>query len=127
MAYNITKLSSTSTVKKVAYIITIIVCIVIINGLVHSIYDLWKKQDLVVKAQEDLNREKQKNQELKAQLSYVQSEEFVEEAARDKLFMVKPGESGVIIPEELIQKKKEKVVVVLPNWQQWINLFVGKN
>ncbi len=126
MAYNITKLSSTSTVKKVAYFITIILSIVIINGLVRSIYDLWNKQDLVVKAKEDLSLEKQKNQELKAQLAYVQSGNFIEEEARNKLFMVKPGESGVIVPEELIKKKEEKVVVVTPNWQQWVNLFIGK-
>lgn len=126
MAYNITKLSSTSTVKKVAYFITIIVCIVIINGLIRSIYDLWNKQDLVVNAKEDLASEKQKNQELKAQLSYVQSTNFVEEEARNKLFMVRPGESGVIVPEELLKKKEEKVVIITPNWQQWINLFVGK-
>jgi len=126
MAYNITKLSSTSTVKKVAYFITIIVCIVIINGLVRSIYDLWNKQDLVVKAKEDLDQEKQKNQELKAQLSYVQSGNFIEEEARNKLFMVKPGESGVIVPAELIKKKEDKAVVFISNWQQWVNLFVGK-
>lgn len=68
----------------------IIVCILIINGLVHSIYDLWKKQDLVVSAKDELAKEKQKNQELKTQLVYVQSGEFVEEEARNKLFMVKP-------------------------------------
>jgi cell division protein FtsB len=126
MAYNITKLSSTSTVKKVAYFITIILCIVIINGLIRSIYDLWNKQDLVVKAKEDLNEQKQENQELKAQLSYVQSTNFIEEEARNKLFMVKPGEAGVIVPEELIKKKEEKITIYVPNWQQWVNLFVGK-
>jgi cell division protein FtsB len=127
MAYNITKISSTSTVKKVAYIFTIIICLLIINGLVRSIFDLWNKQDLVVKAKEDLSHEKQKNQELKSQLSYVQSSEFIEEEARDKLFLVKPGESGVIVPEELIKKKEEKVIEIIPNYKQWINLFIGKN
>lgn len=124
MAYNITKLSSTSTVKKVVYFATIIVCILIINGLVRSIWDLWHKQDLVVAAQQELDKQKQENQELKAQLSYVKSDEFVEEEARDKLFLVKPGESGVIVPANLIKKKEEKVVIVVPNYQQWINLFI---
>lgn len=127
MAYNITKISSTSTAKKILYIIVVVVCLLIINGLIRSIYDLWKKQDLVVSAKDELNKEKQKNQELKAQLVYVQSDEFIEEEARNKLFMVKPGESDVIVPEELLQKKEEKKVVIVPNWQQWVNLFVGKN
>lgn len=126
MAYNITKLSSTSTLKKIAFFITIAVCLLVINGLIHSTYDLWRKQDLLVKAKQDLAKQKQENQELKAQLSYVQSDEFLETEARDKLFLVKPGESDVIIPKELVMKKEEKKVIILPAWQQWINLFVGK-
>lgn len=126
MAYNITKVSGASTAKKILYVLVVIVCILIINGLIQSIYDLWKKQDLVGSAREELVREKQKNQELKAQLVYVQSKEFVEEEARNKLFMVKPGEAGVIVPEELIKKKEEEKAIVVPNWQQWINLFLGE-
>jgi cell division protein FtsB len=127
MAYNITKLSSTSTAKKAAFFITIIVCLIIINGLVRSIWDLWHKQDLVVNAKHELSKQKQENQELKAQLTFVKSNEFVEKEARDKLFLVKPGESGVIVPQNLIQKKEEKVVIVAPNYIQWVNLFLGKN
>lgn len=124
MAYNITKLRSSSTVKKIAFFITIIVSVIIINGLVRSIYDLWSKQDLVVNARLELDSEKQKNQELQAQLTFVKSDEFVEEQARNKLFLVKPGESGVIVPQNLIEKKEEKKVVILPNWQQWVNIFI---
>lgn len=108
------------------YVMVVLVCLLIINGLIHSIYDLWRKQDLLVAANDELMREKQKNQELKTQLVYVQSDEFIEEEARNKLFMVKPGESGVIVPKELLKKKEEKKVIIVPNWQQWINLFVGK-
>lgn len=126
MAYNITKLGSTSTVKKIAFFITIIVSIIIINGLIRSIIDLWNKQDLVETARQELNQEKQKNQELKVQLSYVKSNEFIEEEARNKLFLVKPGESDVIIPKNLIEKKEVKKVVVVPNWKQWLNLFINE-
>ena len=86
MAYNITKLNSASTIKKVLFIGAIIICLIIINGLVRSIYDLWHKQDLVVKAKKDLEKERGLNQELKSQLSYAKSEEFLEEEARNKLF-----------------------------------------
>lgn len=124
MAYNITKLRSSSTLKKVSFFVIIIVSVIIINGLVRSIYDLWNKQDLVVNARTELNKEKQKNEELKAQLGYVKSDEFIEQQARNKLFLVKPGESGVIVPKDLIKKREEKKVEVTPNWQQWINLFI---
>lgn len=127
MAYNIIKLRSTSTIKKVAFFITIVVSLIIINGLVRSILDLWNKQDVVVRARQDLDREKRKNEELKVQLGYVKSNEFVEEEARNKLFLVKPGESDVIIPKNLIKKKEEKPPPPPPVWKQWMNLFINKN
>ena len=126
MAYNITKIKPTSTIKKILFLVAIIVCLIIINGLLHSIYNLWQKQDLVVKAKEELNREILANQELRVQLSYVKSDQFIEQEARNKLFMVKEGENSVIVPPDLIKKKGEKKEIVLVPWQQWINLFVGK-
>lgn len=123
MAYNITKIRSSSTIKKVAYVFIVIFCLLTIQNLIRSIYNLWNKQDLVVKAKNELEREKQESRRLKVQFSYVKSEEFVESEARDKLFMVKPGESGVIVPQDLVKKKKEKSEIELANWKKWINLF----
>lgn len=123
MAYNITKMSSPSTIKKIFFVLVVIACLITIQNLIRSIYDLWSKQDLVVKAQKDLDHEKQEYQRLKAQLTFVKSEKFIEEEARNNLFLVKPGESGVIVPEELIKKRKEKKIPELPNWQKWLNLF----
>ncbi len=113
--------------KKVFFIISVIVCLVIINGLVRSIYDLWKKQDLVVSTQKDLDKEKKKNEALKKQLSLVQGESFIESEARNKLFMVRPGESGVIVPQDLIKKKEKKETVNLPNWKKWVNLLINED
>jgi len=112
-------------VKKIIYIISIAVLLVIINNLVHSIYDLWHKQDLLTTAQKSLDLEKAKNQKLKAELSYVQSDQFVEEQARDRLFMSKPGEQDIIIPKDLIQPEKNQPKPdIRPNWQRWFDLFL---
>ncbi len=110
--------------KKILFFTTVIVGILIINSLARSTYDLWHKQDLVVSVQEDLDKEKKERQKLEAQLSYVKSNEFIEREARNKLFMVKPGESGVIVPSDLIEKKTQKKVSEPPNWQKWLNLFL---
>jgi len=107
--------------RKALFIGVVFVFILIINSLTHSIYDLWHKQDLVTSAQEKLNQEKLKNQKLKSDLSYAQSPEFIENEARNKLFLVKPGEQGVIVPQ--ITEKKEKPTDSEPNLQKWINLF----
>lgn len=123
MAYNITKMSSPSTIKKIFFVLVVIACLIVIQNLTRSIYDLWSKQDLVVRAQKDLDRERQEYQRLKAQLTFVKSEEFIEEEARNNLFLVKPGESGVIVPEELIKKRRIKDKPEIPNWKKWVNLF----
>lgn len=123
MAYNITKPSSSSTIKKILFFVAIALCLVVINGLARSIYDLWHKQDLVVKAQNNLEKERKENQKLKSQLKYAASSQFIEEEARNKLFMVKPGESGVILPSDLGLKKHLASGKELSNWQKWLSLF----
>ena len=108
--------------KKAAFIITVIVLLLIINGLVHSIYDIWNKQDLLKQAQRELTKEEEKNQKLKAELSYVQTQKFIEEEARNKLFLVKPGEQQVLIPNIASESSRVQEKQA-PNWQQWLNLF----
>lgn len=107
--------------KKVLYFSAVIVCLLVINNLLHSIYDLWHKQDLVVSAQKDLEKQKEENKRLKLHLTQVNSDKFVEQEARDKLLLVKPGESGVILPD--VASKVTKKEVNLPNWQKWLKLF----
>ncbi len=123
MAYNITRKAETSTTKKLAYLIVVIICLVLIHNLIVSTYNLWHKQDLVTAAQNNLAHEKAENQRLKSQLKVVGSSGFMEEQARNELFMVKPGESGVILPSNIGDKKGERKVVVLSPWQAWLKAF----
>jgi cell division protein FtsB len=112
--------------KKVIFFITLGICILVINNLVRSIYTLWHKNDLVVDAQRELTKQKQENQKLKSQLSYVESKEFVEEVARNKLFLVKPGEQAVLIPQDLNKGTSTPSANIRkqdPNWKKWLKLF----
>lgn len=110
--------------KKALFIVAVIVLLFIINGLLHSIYDLWHKQDLLTSAQKQLQQEQQKNQKLKGELSYVSSQQFIEEEAHNKLFLVKPGEQEVLISQKTSGKSSNsKQPQNIPNWQQWLNLF----
>jgi cell division protein FtsB len=109
--------------KKITFIIIVIILLFIINDLVRSTYDIWQKKDYVTQAQDELNFQKQENQRLKSALSYSQTQEFIETEARDKLFMVKEGEKKVLISkdteglQELLQKDND------PNWKKWWKLF----
>ena len=108
--------------KKAAFLIAVIVLLLVINNLVHSIFEIWNKQDLLKQAQKELTKEEEKNQKLKAELSYVQTQKFIEEEARNDLFLVKPGEQQVLIPNMASESAKvpEKQI---PNWQKWWDFF----
>ncbi|MBF8250223.1 MAG: hypothetical protein HW400_824, partial [Candidatus Levybacteria bacterium] len=86
--------------KKIIFIISVIILVLIVNNLVRSMYDVWQKRDFITQAQKELDFQKQENQRLKSALSYSQTTEFIEKQARDKLFMVKEGEQKVLIPQE---------------------------
>lgn len=110
--------------KKILFIVAIVASVFIINSLVRSIYDLWGKQDLITKAQDELAREKRENLDLRSKLSKAQSSKFVEEEARNKLLLIKPGEQQVIIPQDLLSSDSaKKKVDSRPNFRKWWDLF----
>lgn len=112
--------------KRIFYIIIFIVSLFIIKSLVTSIYTLWHKQDLIIQAKKDLEAEKKRNEELKNRLSLVQSERFIEEEARNKLFLSKPNEQEIIIPKNLLKitdSQDTKPPKEEPNWKKWLELF----
>ena len=110
--------------KKITFIIIIVILLLVINGLLHSIWDIWQRKDVVLQAQNALSVEKQENQRLKSAFSYSQTQEFIEKEARNKLFMVKEGERKVLIPKELEGGGGNLTVGEnVPNWKKWRNLF----
>lgn len=114
------------SLKKIVFFTTIIISIFVINSFLHSIYNLWQKNDLLVRAKQDLESEKKENQELKKKLTEVKRPGFVEEEARNKLFLAKPGEGIVMIPTNVLSTEssnRKKTVDTRPNWQKWWELF----
>jgi cell division protein FtsB len=112
--------------KKLLYILIIIISIYIINNLIRSIYNLWQKQDLVTQAREELQKEKNTNAKLKDQLVQVKRPDFIEEEARNKLFMVREGESIVLVPSISTPSKTHSVKKQQKyHWEEWIKFFFG--
>jgi len=62
-----------------------------------------KRADLKAKVgqlEEQVLALENKNQELKDNISYAQSQDYLEEAARDKLGLKKPGEEVIVVQKE---------------------------
>ena len=110
--------------KKILFFTIIGISLLIIINLVTSIYTLWHKQDLLTQAARELQNEKKENISLKSQLKKVSAPGFVEEEARNKLFMVKPGEGEVLIAESSsTSAQKQAQEDSKPYWQQWLSAF----
>jgi len=90
-----------------------------VNRLLKSIYQIKLMENRI------LELEKKKEIVLK-KYQYYQSEDFIEEEARNKLNMAKPGETIVILPpnlSELLNRSRIQTEASLPNWKKWWNLF----
>ncbi|HZE87247.1 MAG TPA: septum formation initiator family protein [Methylomirabilota bacterium] len=113
------------TIKKIVFFTIIIASFFVINGLIHSIYTLLQKNSLVTQAKQELVREKKKNKQLKNQLHVAKRPQFVEEEARNKLFLAKPGEGVIVIASDALMASTSgaKNQDLRPNWQKWWTLF----
>ncbi len=110
--------------KKGIFILIVIVLLLIINGLIDSIVNLWQKQDVLTSAQKQLQQQQLENAKLKGELSYVQTPQFIDQTAHNKLFLVKPGEEQVFLPQDITsQPQSQPQTQNIPNWQKWVNLF----
>ncbi len=109
--------------KKIIFGFVVIVCLLIIKNFAFSIASLWQKQDLLVQKQKELDVVKKKNKDLVDKLLVVQSEQYVEEEARNKLFMIKPNEQELVIPDSKDKKEVKSDTTNKPYWQQWLELF----
>lgn len=113
--------------KKTIFIIISIFLLFVIQNLFHSIYSLWQKQELLVKAAQQLEKEKAENAKLKRQMEWVKKPSFIEQQARDKLLLVKPGEQIVVYSRkpEMVKPSSDNITAKLkPNWLLWWELFV---
>lgn len=111
--------------KKILFLIIVGICIFLSLSLLGSIANLWQKQDLVKNASKQLEVVKNENRSLKNELRVATVSGFMEEEARNKLFMVKEGEKTVVIPDSLLKKVKKQEVKQpqKSNIELWISLF----
>lgn len=87
-----------------------------------TILNLWSRRDHVLTRQRDFEVITQENRALQEQLKEAKSAEYLERIARDKLGLVKDGETIVIVPQSS-QKMSRTKTQDLPNWQKWWSLF----
>jgi len=88
-----------------------------------NVWKLYKAGDKVEVARRELADAQAEQERLKTQLEYVQSDEFVEREAREKLGLGKPGETVVIVPTPGRVQDSGFKIQDEPNWRKWWRLY----
>lgn len=105
--------------------IIITVSVFLIFSLGSSVFDLWSRRDVLTVRQEKLTELEKEHKQLEKKLAEVETPGFIEQEARERLGMSKPGETVVILDTELSKEEgmPMKSGEVLPNWKQWWRIF----
>ena len=99
-----------------------VVLLLLIKNIVASIISLRQNSHIVTTLKQQEKEELQKREFLKQQLYYSNTQTFIEEQAREKLGMIKPGEHVVLTPPRN-DTKKIFVIDSTPNWEKWWKVF----
>ncbi len=93
-------------------------------GVLRTVYTISQKQGIVAERKAVLEAEEAKNRELTARLEEATSAAFVERIARDKLGLVRAGETVIIMDKSQVLNLNDKGrLQELPSWKQWWELF----
>lgn len=113
-------------IKKISLGISILVVLAVAYNLIYQIKEATKSGERLSQAADVVYKLETKNRKLKEQLENIQSPEFLEEVARNKLGLSKKGETVVVIPEDklkLVLGTSSSAQIRLPNWLGWLKLF----
>ncbi len=108
--------------RLIMFFICCLSLIVIVN-ISRTIYRLWQKGHIVEERQSYLTDLKQKHSQLEVKLGEVQSPQYIERQAREKLNLQREGEVVVVLPQTKTEEAVTLQVKTEANWQKWWKLF----
>lgn len=112
--------------KKLVFTGIIFICLLISINLIKQIASAIKSGERLSEAADVVLKLEVKNRLLKQKLSQVQTPDFIESQARNKLGFSKKDETMVIIPDEKLREvmgASASTTVKLPNWLGWWKVF----
>jgi cell division protein FtsB len=118
--------------SKIFLIINLIILVLLSVGLGKRIIEQRGVRQEIAALEKEIENLENKNRELSELLKYLNTDSFLEEEARLKLSLQKPGESVVIIPEKDLLNKtqvenfKNETDRKDTNLHKWWNYFFRK-
>lgn len=104
--------------------------IILAFSVVRNIKRAASIRSAVDAEQAKVDKIKEENAKLEAEIAETQSQTFIEQQVRDKLGLVKEGEAIVVLPDEETLRKlaprisEEADTLPDPNWKRWLKLFL---
>ncbi len=131
---------------RVLLAVSAVLCLIFAASYLGQLWRLNRVQDALVAEQAGIKLAQQQNARLGDELAYVQSDEYTMQTARDELGQSQPGDQILLVlPEQPsvgdANSDNERVIAnpagkeaaatltsqpseLIPNWQQWLLLFV---
>ena len=104
----------------------IAVCLFTSFGLIRTLYEGVQKYGIVAERQRDLRTIQAENKRLTEAVAFADTPQFVEREARNKLGLVKEGETIVLIGSPSAARVSVEAAPDdpdKPNWRLWWDLF----
>lgn len=110
--------------NRVIYGLTSILCLILTINVVRSYLNLSERGSILHEAELNVQKAQTRNEALKRELARVESPQYIEQEARNKLNLSKDGEIVVLLPS--ISPLVEPIPTIsenIPNWEKWRRVF----
>lgn len=114
---------------KVMTLLLLVAFVLFITSLTQTIMKIRKMNKEVASRENQLERLKKEEEELKKKYEEITSSEYMEKQLRNQLNLAKENEIILILPEDEILKKlvpsdiEETAYDIRPNWRKWADIF----
>lgn len=99
--------------------------IILASNLIRSFLSISQRENILKDAQDRLEEVREENQNLQRQLAKVESGEYIEKEARNKLNLGKEGEVMLILPSiSPVYTPAPTPIDRSTNWQKWVKIFL---
>jgi cell division protein FtsB len=122
------------SLPKVVTVVTLTLVAVLTVDFGRKALDNYRIQNEVERLRRVVQQEKQTNEELQTELDHVSSDAYAEEIARERLKLVQPGETSVVVVLQPAGSSPDSGDLYTaeatpkepaPYWRQWAILLLG--
>lgn len=110
--------------KAINWILLILSFVLIVN-ITRTFRDLSRQENIIKEAEDRLQEVEAEKDKLQKNLAKVESQEYIEQEARNKLNLGKEGEVVLILPPISLAVTPTPIPADnSPSWQKWVNIFM---